>query len=159
MYQEEHFINDLTPDIQIVKELREELKSLDLEAIGSVVTDVDIRKETKPTFYVKNILPILLQKRVVHFVGFGNRLAFGGEECKLVSCINNQRSHMLAAPDFIACTAADAFAMMDSGNQLSSLVSGYRIYYGGGRMSTIRPNKRRLADIFLKNDTIQWKVF
>lgn len=40
------------------------------------VTDVDIRKESKPSFYVKNILPILLQKRVVHFIGFGNRLAF-----------------------------------------------------------------------------------
>ncbi|XWS15537.1 hypothetical protein CRYUN_Cryun34aG0008500 [Craigia yunnanensis] len=76
IYQEEHFINYLTPDIQIVKELPGELKSLDLEAIGSFVTDVDIRKESKPSFYVKNILPVLLQKRVVHFVGFGNRLAF-----------------------------------------------------------------------------------
>ena len=40
------------------------------------VTDVDIMKESKLSFYWKNILPILLQKRVVHFVGFGNRLAF-----------------------------------------------------------------------------------
>ncbi|KAK8297396.1 hypothetical protein V6Z12_D05G186700 [Gossypium hirsutum] len=76
IYQEEHFIKYLAPDIRIVKELPEELKSLDLEAIGSVVTDVDVRKESKPSFYLKNILPILLQKRVVHFVGFGNRLAF-----------------------------------------------------------------------------------
>ena len=65
----------------------------------------------------------------------------------------------LAALDFIACTAADVFAMTDSGSQFSSLVSGYRIYYGGGKMPTIRPNKRRLADIFLKNNTIEWKVF
>ncbi|KAK8551637.1 hypothetical protein V6N12_040268 [Hibiscus sabdariffa] len=68
-------------------------------------------------------------------------------------------SSQLAALDFIVCTAADAFAMTDSGSQLSSLVSGYRIYYGGGRMPTIRPNKRRLADIFVKNNTIEWKVF
>lgn len=65
----------------------------------------------------------------------------------------------LAALDFIGCTAANAFAMTDSGSQLSSLVSGYRIYYGGGKMPTIRPNKRRLAAIFVKNSTIEWKVF
>jgi hypothetical protein len=40
------------------------------------VTDADIGKESKPSFYLKNILPILLKNRVVHFVGFGNRLAF-----------------------------------------------------------------------------------
>lgn len=38
IYQEEHFIKYLAPDIRIVKELPEELKSLDLEAIGSVVS-------------------------------------------------------------------------------------------------------------------------
>lgn len=65
----------------------------------------------------------------------------------------------LAALDFIVCTAADVFAMTDSGSQFSSLIAGYRIYYGGGKMPTIRPNKRRLADIFVKNNTIEWKVF
>ena len=40
------------------------------------VTDVDMVKEAKPSFYMKNILPILLKNQVVHFVGFGNRLAF-----------------------------------------------------------------------------------
>lgn len=68
-------------------------------------------------------------------------------------------SSQLAALDFIVCTAADVFAMTDSGSQLSSLVSGYRIYYGEGRMPTIRPNKRRLASIFFKNSTIEWKQF
>lgn len=76
IYQEEHFINYLTPDIRILKELPEELQLLDLEAIGSTVTDVDVPKESEPSFYLKNILPILLKNRVVHFVGFGNRLAF-----------------------------------------------------------------------------------
>jgi hypothetical protein len=65
----------------------------------------------------------------------------------------------LAALDFIGCAAADAFAMTDSGSQLSSLVSGYRIYYGGGRLPTIRPNKKRLAGIFSENSTIEWNVF
>ncbi|VFQ89604.1 unnamed protein product [Cuscuta campestris] len=68
-------------------------------------------------------------------------------------------SSQLAAMDFIVCTASDVFAMTDSGSQFSSLVSGYRVYYGGGKMATIRPNKRRLADIFVKNNTIQWKAF
>lgn len=68
-------------------------------------------------------------------------------------------SSQLAALDFIGCSASDAFAMTDSGSQLSSLVSGFRIYYGGGRMPTIRPNKRRLASIFMKNSTIEWRVF
>lgn len=39
------------------------------------VTDTDIPKEAKPSFYLKYILPILHLNRVVHFVGFGNRLA------------------------------------------------------------------------------------
>ncbi|KAK7262128.1 hypothetical protein RJT34_29688 [Clitoria ternatea] len=341
IYQEEHFINYLTPDIRIVKELPMELQSLDLEAIGSVVTDVDMGKEAKPSFYLKHILPIILKNRVVHFVGFGNRLAFdpipfelqrlrcrcnfhalqfvpriqetgalllkrlrdhsgligpldrylvgpfaesvkdksgnnvkkaskylalhlrfeidmvahslcefgGGEEERkeleayreihfpalsqlkktttlpspselrseglcpltpeeailmLAALGFNRKTHIfvagsnlyggrsrlvaltslyprlvtkenllssaelepfanyssqLAALDFIGCTASDAFSMTDSGSQLSSLVSGYRIYYGGGRMPTIRPNKRRLASIFMKNSTIEWRIF
>ncbi|KAJ4705717.1 O-fucosyltransferase family protein [Melia azedarach] len=64
-------------------------------------------------------------------------------------------SSQLAVLDYISCTAADAFSITDSGSQLSSLVSGYRIYYGGGKMPTIRPNKRRLAAIFMKNFTIR----
>ncbi|KAB1201549.1 hypothetical protein CJ030_MR0G003144 [Morella rubra] len=365
IYQEEHFINYLTPDIRIVKELPEDLQSLDLEAVGSVVTDEDIMKEAKPSYYLKKILPILFKNRVIHFVGFGNRLAFdpipfslqrlrcrcnfhalqfvpkiqetgalllqrlrqhaghpgaldhyligssaeavksnttsrakkasrylalhlrfeidmvahslcefgGGEEerqeleayrkihfpaltflmkttklpspaelrseglCPLTpeeailmlaalgfkrkthifvagsqiyggqlrlaaltslypNLVTKEKllsstelepfvnftsqflfmvvfnkvltppahenvliSFLLAALDFIGCTAADAFSMTDSGSQFSSLVSGYRIYYGGGKMPTIRPNKRRLATIFLKNSTIEWRVF
>lgn len=332
-------MNYLKADIRIVKKLPMELQSLDLEAIGSVVTDAEIMKEAKPSFYLKNILPILLRNRVVHFLGFGNRLAFdpipfqlqrlrcrcnfhalhfvpkiqktgallvqrmrpkimrsglvernllgpfavelngkaklgipkdgsqylalhlrfeidmaahsmcefgGGEEerkeldayraihfpaltllkesNKLPSAASlrlegkcpltpeetvlmlaalgfNRKTHIyvagadiyggmsrmaalislypnlvtkekllspseiepflnfssqLAALDFIVCAAADVFAITDSGSQLSSLVSGYRIYYGGGRMPTIRPNKRRLAGLFIKNATIEW---
>ncbi|PSS10394.1 GDP-fucose protein O-fucosyltransferase protein [Actinidia chinensis var. chinensis] len=341
IYQEERFINYLKPDIRIVKELPQELQSLDLEAIGSVVTDTDIMKEAKPSFYLKNILPILHRNRVVHFVGYGNRLSsdplpsqlqrlrcrcnfhalqfipkiqeagalllqrmrqngtqfgpldqylvgpfaeskikgktgrstkrsrylalhlrfeidmaahslcdFGGGEeerrelesyreihfpaltqlkntmkfpspaalraeglCPLMpeetvlmlaalgfnrktriflagahiyggksrlavltslypNLVTKENllssteiepfmnfSSQLAALDFLVSTAADVFAMTDSGSQLSSLVSGYRVYYGRGKMPTIRPNKRRLADIFVKNNTIEWKVF
>lgn len=336
LYQEDYFIDYLKPDIRIVKELPKELQSLDLEAIGSVVTDVDIGKEAKPSFYLKHILPILMKNGVVHFVGFGNRLASdpipyhlqrlrcrcnfhalqftpkiqstaslliqrmrqnashsglldenlvgpfakpkgkvkkdfrylalhlrfeidmvahslcdfgGGEEEKkeleayreihfpgLMELKNTTKvpspeglkadglcplmpeetvlmlaglgfkrdtriflagaqiyggksrlkalntlfpnmvtkenllssseiepflnfSSQLAALDFITSIASDVFAMTDSGSQLSSLVSGYRVYYGGGKMPTIRPNKRRLADIFLKNNTIEWKIF
>lgn len=339
IYQEEHFINYLKPDIRIVKELPQELQSLDLEAIGSVVTDAEIMKEAKPSFYLKHILPILRKNRVVHFIGYGNRLSsdpipfqlqrlrcrcnfhalkfvpkiqeagalllqrmrkngtnlgpldhylvgpfskrkgkkgrsrkvsrflalhmrfeidmaahslceFGGGDeerrelesyreihfpaltqlkktaklpspatlraqglCPLMpeetvlmlaalgfnrktpvflagahiyggksrlavltrlypnlvtkeSLLSSSEiqpfmnfSSQLAALDFIVCTAADVFAMTDSGSQLSSLVSGNRVYFGGGKMPTIRPNKRRLADILLKNDTIEWKIF
>ncbi|KAH6787743.1 O-fucosyltransferase family protein [Perilla frutescens var. hirtella] len=315
IYQEDYFIDYLKPDIRIVKELPMELQSLDLEAMGSMVTDTDIMKEAKPSFFLKYILPILHLNRVVHFVGFGNRLAsdpvphqlqrmrqndtglghldhylvgpfseakvkgqktratkksrylalhlrfeidmvahslceFGGGEeemreleayreihfpalvelkktrkfpsptelrseglCPLMPEETvlmlaglgfNRRTHVflagahiyggssrlaalttlfpnlvtkenllssteidpfrnfssqMAALDFIGCTAADVFAMTDSGSQFSSLVAGYRIYYGGGKMATIRPNKRRLADIFVKNNTIEWKVF
>ncbi|XP_020582068.1 uncharacterized protein LOC110025761 isoform X2 [Phalaenopsis equestris] len=76
IYQEEYFINYLQADIKIVKDLPVELQSLDLEAIGSLITDAEIMKEAKPSFYVKKILPILLKNRLVHFTGFGNRLAF-----------------------------------------------------------------------------------
>lgn len=40
------------------------------------MTDTDITKESKPSFFLKTVLPILIKNRVVHFVGFGNRLAF-----------------------------------------------------------------------------------
>ncbi|KAH9610775.1 hypothetical protein KSS87_013711 [Heliosperma pusillum] len=350
IYQEEHFINYLKPDIHIVKELPKELRSLDLDAIDSVITDEDIMKEAKPSFYRKNILPILLRNKVLHFVGFGNRLAFdpvpfelqrlrcrcnfyalqfvpkiqkagavilqrirqnssygglldsylvgpyakqkmkgkhaakvpkylslhlrfeidmvahslcefgGGEEEKkeleayrrihfpaltqlskneklpspaelrseglcpltpeeavlmLAALGFNRKTHIFLAgaqiyggssrltslmslyPHLVTKESLlspaeiepfknfssqsvsamvisgwvvalqtgqfgyrsfSAFAMTDSGSQLSALVSGYRMYYGGGQMPTIRPNKRRLADIFLKNSTIEWKA-
>ncbi|GFP85074.1 uncharacterized protein at1g04910 [Phtheirospermum japonicum] len=199
IYQEDHFINYLKPDILIVKDLPKDLQSLDLEAIGSLVLDTDIVKEAKPSFYLKYILPILHLNRVVHFVGFGNRLAsdplphplqrirqndkglgrldnylvgpfaqskskrqkvgaaktsrylalhlrfeidmvahslceFGGgeEEKKELEAYRE-----LAALDFIVCSAADAFAMTDSGSQFSSLVAGYRVYYGGGQTLSI----------------------
>ncbi|KAE8671843.1 hypothetical protein F3Y22_tig00111915pilonHSYRG00019 [Hibiscus syriacus] len=57
-------------------------------------------------------------------------------------------SSQLAALDFIACATSDVFAMTDSGSQLSSLVSGFRTYYGDGHAPTLRPNKKRLAAIF-----------
>ncbi|XP_057841686.2 O-fucosyltransferase 2 isoform X1 [Cryptomeria japonica] len=342
IYQEDYFINYLKPDVNIVKELPLELQSLDIEAIGSLVTDMDIMKEAKPSFYLTHILPLLLKNRVVHFLGFGNRLSFdpipfelqrlrcrcnfhalkfipkiqetgamlvqrmrehgqrwgpldqqlmgeslhdkhakegkdsslrstkylalhlrfeidmaaysmcefGGEEMErkelqayrdihfptltmykksvklpsaealrsmgrcpltpeeavlMLAAIGFKRgthiylagahiyggqsrmvaltslypnlvtkedllssaeiqpfanySSQLAALDFIGCAAADAFAMTDSGSQLSSLVSGFRTYYGGGRLPTIRPNKKRLAGIFSKNTTIEWNEF
>ncbi|KAH9329534.1 hypothetical protein KI387_001642, partial [Taxus chinensis] len=342
IYQEEYFINYLKLDVDIVKELPLELQSLDMEAIGSLVTDMDIMKEAKPSFYITHILPLLLRNRVVHFVGFGNRLTFdpipfelqrlrcrcnfhalrfihkiqetgallvqrmrehgqrwgpldqhlmgevlpdkhvnegkdislrsskylalhlrfeidmaaysmcefGGEEMErkelqayrdihfptltiykksvkipspeilrsmgrcpltpeeavlMLAALGFKRatriylagahiyggqsrmvaltslypnlvtkedlltseeirpfanfSSQLAALDFIGCAVADAFSMTDSGSQLSSLVSGYRTYYGGGRLPTIRPNKKRLAGIFSKNTTIEWNEF
>lgn len=39
------------------------------------VTDAEIMKEAKPSFYLKHILPILRKNRVVHFIGYGNRLS------------------------------------------------------------------------------------
>lgn len=365
IYQEKFFIDYLEDDVTIVKELPVELRSLNLEVIGSFVSDMDVMKESKPSFYTTHILSILLRNRVVHFHGFGNRLAFdpvpvdiqrlrcrcnfhalkfipkiqrtasllvermreqnsrwgpsqegtefqgdadnspavsqlsslrmlvdaqiteslpnglendvirrravkyiglhlrfeidmaaysmcefgGGQReqheleayrkihfptltaykrsGKLLSAARLRKegkcpltpeeavlmlvalgfkrgtriylagahiyggqsrmvaltslypnlvtkedllspkeiepfinsSSQLAALDFIVCAAADVFAMTDSGSQLSSLVSGYRIYYGGGRLPTVRPNKRRLASIFAKNMTIEWDEF
>ncbi|XP_076904993.1 O-fucosyltransferase 8-like [Bidens hawaiensis] len=68
-------------------------------------------------------------------------------------------SSQLAALDFIACATADVFAVTDSGSQLSSLVSGFRTYYGGGHAPTLRPSKKRLAEILSKNHTINWNDF
>ncbi|OMO65400.1 GDP-fucose protein O-fucosyltransferase [Corchorus olitorius] len=341
IYQEDYFMRILKDDIDIVKELPPHLKALDIEAIGSLITDSDIEKEAKPDDYVRSVLPILLQNRVVHFLGFGNRLGFdplppdlqklrckcnfhalkfvpkiqevgsllikrirkhyaakrqldkqllgsflpsisskehnaakgpskylalhlrfeedmvayslcdfgGGkhekrelqayrevhfpllierlktskpvspaelrklgrcpltpEEAALVlgalgfkretyiylagSHIYGGSSRMqpftslypnlvtketlltpselapfrnfssqLAALDFIACATSDVFAMTDSGSQLSSLVSGFRTYYGDGQAPTLRPNKKRLAAILSENSTIEWNVF
>ncbi|KAJ6935718.1 hypothetical protein NC652_010669 [Populus alba x Populus x berolinensis] len=49
--------------------------------------------------------------------------------------------------------------MTDSGSQLSSLVSGFRTYYGGGHAPNLRPNKKRLAAILSENSTIGWNSF
>ena len=65
----------------------------------------------------------------------------------------------LAALDFIACAAADSFSMTDPGSQFSSLVSGYRMYYGSGILPVIRPNKRRLAAVFSRGRSIEWSLF
>ncbi|VFQ60329.1 unnamed protein product [Cuscuta campestris] len=338
IYQVEHFMQTLKEDIDIVKDLPSHLKLLDLETAGALVTDADLKKEATPDEYIKTILPLILRNRVVHFLGFGNRLAFdplpfelqrlrckcnfhalkfvhriqetasllvrrirkhnaskgtldkellekftpknkvlptgssskflalhlrfeidmvaysmcefgGGEretkelqsyreahfplllerlkksrtispeelrsegrcpltpeEAALVlaglgfkfetriylagSSIYGGESRMkplrslypnivtkenllthselapfrnyssrLAALDFIACAAADVFAITDSGSQLSSLVSGFRTYYGDGHAPTLRPSKKRLAAILLENKTISWQSF
>ncbi|KAK9022826.1 hypothetical protein V6N11_003065 [Hibiscus sabdariffa] len=371
IYQEDYFMRILKDDIDIVKELPPHLKSLDMEAIGSLITDSDMVKEAKPDNYLSSVLPLLLEKRVVHFLGFGNRLGFdplpphlqallvwkstrwsvvilvlevnpnvkcfaplqrlrckcnfralkfvpkiqevgsllvkrirkyyaaprqldkqlledfaprissrqhnvargtsrylalhlrfeedmvayslcdfgGGENEKnelqayrevhfalLIERLRNSKpvspvelrklgrcpltpeeaalvlaslgfkpetyiylagsriyggnsrmhpftslypnlvtketlltpselapfrnfSSQLAALDFIACATSDVFAMTDSGSQLSSLVSGFRTYYGDGHAPTLRPNKKRLAAILAENTTIGWNTF
>ncbi|KAJ4823165.1 hypothetical protein Tsubulata_019215 [Turnera subulata] len=63
-------------DINIVKELPSHLKAVDIEAIGSLITDADIEKEAKPSAYLEKVLPLLTRNGVVHFLGFGNRLGF-----------------------------------------------------------------------------------
>ncbi|XP_031253650.1 O-fucosyltransferase 8 [Pistacia vera] len=341
IYQEEYFVNMVKDEINIVKELPPHLKSIDIEAIGSLITDADIVKEAKPIDYVRKVLPLLAQNGIVHFLGFGNRLGFdplpsnlqrlrckcnfhalkfvpkiqqaastlvtrirkyhsarsvldkqllgnfmpntpskhhgserdpskylalhlrfeedmvaysqcdfgGGENEKkelqsyreihfplLIERLKNSKpisqaelrklgrcpltpeeaalilsalgfkrgtyiylagsqiyggksrmdpftslypnlvtketlltkselepftnfSSQLAALDFIACATADVFAMTDSGSQLSSLVSGFRTYYGGGHAPNLRPNKKRLAAILSENSTIGWNEF
>ncbi|KAL2494668.1 O-fucosyltransferase family protein [Forsythia ovata] len=341
IYQEENFLNVLKDDVNIVKELPPDLKSIDLGEIGSLITDADLSKEAMPHEYIKNVLPLLKRNGVAHFLGFGNRLGFdplpfdlqrlrckcnfhalkfvpriqkvgsllikrirkynsarsvldkqllgdfisdvpskehniigspsnylamhlrfeidmvaysmcefgGGEyerrelqayreehfplvikrlkkmkplfpqelrkmgrcpltpeEAALVlaglgfkrgtyiylagSQIYGGRTRMhpltslypnmvtkedllspaelapfrnfssqLAALDFIACAAADVFAMTDSGSQLSSLVSGFRTYYGNGNAPILRPSKKRLAAILQENSSIGWSTF
>lgn len=341
IYQEEYFMSMLKDEINIVKELPPHLRSLDIEALGSLITDADIVKEAKPIDYIRNVLPLLLQNGVVHFLGYGNRLGFdplpsklqklrckcnfhalkfvskiqiigsllvrrirkydaaqrmldkqllgnfmpnnpsnkhdaprgpskylalhmrfeadmvayslcefgGGENERkdlqayrethfplLIERLKNSSpisptelrklgrcpltpeeaalvlagigfkrgtyiylagshiyggesmmhpftslypnlvtkeslltpdelapfrnfSSQLAALDFIACATADVFAITDSGSQLSSLVSGFRTYYGGGHAPTLRPNKKRLAAILSENSTIGWNSF
>ncbi|KAB2060726.1 hypothetical protein ES319_A10G038500v1 [Gossypium barbadense] len=343
IYQEDYFMRTLKDDVHIVQELPLHLKSLDIEAIGSLITDADIVKEAKPIDYVRTVLPLLMKNKVVHFLGFGNRLGFdplppelqrlrckcnfhalkfvskiqevasllikrirkfeyhaaerqldkqllgdftpsisskedyvergssrylalhlrfeedmvaysqcdfgGGEHEKkeleayrevhfplLIERLKNSKpvspselrklgkcpltpeeaalvlaalgfkrgtyiylagsriyggssrmhpftnlypnlvtketlltynelapfrnfSSRLAALDFIACATSDVFAMTDSGSQLSSLVSGFRTYYGDGHAPTLRPNKKRLAAIFSENSSIGWTTF
>nr|TKW21797.1 hypothetical protein SEVIR_4G144600v2 [Setaria viridis] len=343
IYQEDYFVNYMKNDVHIVKELPPHLQSLDLEAIGSQVTDMDISKEAEPSEFVRSVLPILQQNGVVHFLGFGNRLGFdsvpvhlqrlrcrcnfhalkfvpelqqagsllvqrlrkvsamqtemdkqlfgnnmveldpaafaedhaaggpsrylalhmrfeedmvayslcefgGGEEERrelqayrethfptLAMRLRNatvspeeQRSlgrcpltpeesglilsalgydgrtfiyvagsqiyggaprlrpltrlypnlvtkediltadelapfknfsSRLAALDFIACASADVFAVTDSGSQLSSLVSGFRIYHGRGRAPTLHPNRKRYAQVLSEEGSIAWGGF
>jgi hypothetical protein len=47
------------------------------------ITDADIVKEAKPIDYIRNVLPLLLQNGVVHFLGYGNRLGFDPLPSKL----------------------------------------------------------------------------
>jgi len=68
-------------------------------------------------------------------------------------------SNQLAALDFIACATSDVFSMTDSGSQLSSLVSGYRVYHGRGHAPILRPNKEILANILSKSRSIEWIDF
>ena len=69
------------------------------------------------------------------------------------------RSSQLAALDFIACASADVFAVTDSGSQLSSLVSGFRVYHGRGRAPTLHPNRKRYAQVLAEEGSIAWGGF
>lgn len=59
IYREDYFIDYLAPDIRIVKELPEELLSLDLEAIGSVVSSYT-KSLLSSSFYQSKIIFKLL---------------------------------------------------------------------------------------------------
>ncbi|XP_057737917.1 O-fucosyltransferase 8 isoform X1 [Arachis stenosperma] len=76
IYQEDYFTNILKDDIRIVKELPPHMKSQDLNAVGSQITDADLPKEATSADYIKIVLPILLKNGFVHFLGYGNRLGF-----------------------------------------------------------------------------------
>lgn len=341
IYQEDYFVNYMKSDVLIVKDLPPHLQSLDLEAIGSQITDNDISKEAEPSEFIRTALPVLQKNGVVHFLGFGNRLGFdsvpadlqrlrcrcnfhalkfapeiqklgsllvqrlrgvsgmqtemdkqlfgsnmldrpfgekradaggpsrylalhlrfeqdmvayslcefgGGEEerrelqafrethfpalatrlrsttvspeeqrsqgrCPLtpeesgliLAALGYNRetfiyvagsqiyggatrlrpltrlypnlvtkedilssdelaplknfSSRLAALDFIACASSDVFAVTDSGSQLSSLVSGHRVYHGRGRAPTLHPNRKRYAQILSEEGGIEWAGF
>ncbi|CAB4306671.1 unnamed protein product [Prunus armeniaca] len=62
IYQEEHFMDVLKDEVKVVKELPSHLKSLDLEAIGSLITDADLVKEAKPIDYTTRRAPQLMHK-------------------------------------------------------------------------------------------------
>uniref|UniRef100_A0A453SF17 O-fucosyltransferase family protein n=1 Tax=Aegilops tauschii subsp. strangulata TaxID=200361 RepID=A0A453SF17_AEGTS len=342
IYQEDYFVNYMKGDVLIVKDLPSHLQSLDLEAIGSQITDNDISKEAEPSEFIRTALPVLQKNGVVHFLGFGNRLGFdsvpadlqrlrcrcnfhalkfapeiqklgsllvqrlrgvsamqtemdtqlfgsnmldrpfgdkstddaggpsrylalhlrfeedmvayslcefgGGDEERrelqafrethfpaLVARLRNTTvspeelrsqgrcpltpeeaglilaalgyvrgtfiyvagsqiyggatrlrpltrlypnlvtkedilssdelaplknfSSRLAALDFIACASSDVFAVTDSGSQLSSLVSGHRVYHGRGRAPTLHPNRKRYAQILSEEAGIEWAGF
>ncbi|KAK3206862.1 hypothetical protein Dsin_020908 [Dipteronia sinensis] len=76
IYQEEYFMNMLKDEINIIKELPPHLKLIDVDAIGSLITECDIMKEATPIDYVKKVLPLLVRNGIVHFLGFGNQLGF-----------------------------------------------------------------------------------
>ncbi|KAI4371643.1 hypothetical protein MLD38_009970 [Melastoma candidum] len=161
-------------------------KSLDLEAIGSMITGADIGKESKPWFHVKNILPILIRNTVVHFYGFGNRL---GLTLYHLSCKkDNPRSkasrylslHLWLEIDMVAHPLCE----FDSGedetieletyrelhlphylnlrrlprSRLSSLVSGSCTCCGGGKMTKISSYKQKLPDNFTRSNTAEWRI-
>ncbi|VAI89990.1 unnamed protein product [Triticum turgidum subsp. durum] len=342
IYQEDYFLNYMKNDVLIVKDLPHHLQSLDLEAIGSQITDNDISKEAEPSEFIRTALPVLQTNGVVHFLGFGNRLGFdsvpadlqrlrcrcnfhalkfapeiqklgsllvqrlrgvsamqtemdkqlfgsnmldqpfgdkrtdnvggpsrylalhmrfemdmvayslcefgGGDDERrelqafrethfpaLVTRLRNTTvspedlrsqgrcpltpeeaglilaalgydrgtfiyvagsqiyggatrlrpltrlypnlvtkedilssdelaplknfSSRLAALDFIACASSDVFAVTDSGSQLSSLVSGHRVYHGRGRAPTLHPNRKRYAQILSEEGGIEWAGF
>ncbi|CAN1355855.1 O-fucosyltransferase 8 [Linum perenne] len=76
IYQEKYFFDMMKDEVDIVKELPGRFKSLNIEAIGSLITDSDLPKEATPNDYHEKVLPILLRNGVVHLLGFGNRLGF-----------------------------------------------------------------------------------
>ncbi|XP_042503096.1 O-fucosyltransferase 8-like isoform X2 [Macadamia integrifolia] len=76
IYQEEYFMNLLKDEVNILKELPYNLQSVDIEAIGGLITDADISKEATPIEFIETVLPLLRRNGLVHFLGFGNRLGF-----------------------------------------------------------------------------------
>lgn len=58
------------------------------------ITDMDIRKESKPVYFINVILPLLLKNGIVHFLGFGNRLAFDPMPLNLQVYFNPERFNL-----------------------------------------------------------------
>ena len=74
LFDLDHFISALAPDVRVVVEVPHVLQQLDLGALGNVITDADIPKEALlPTFF--HLLPLLRRHGAIHLFGFVNRVA------------------------------------------------------------------------------------
>ncbi|CAI9769771.1 unnamed protein product [Fraxinus pennsylvanica] len=65
-------------------------------------------------------------------------------------------SSRMAALDFIVCDESDVFSTNNNGN-MARMLSGRRRYFG--HKPTIRPNAKKLYQLFLNRDNMTWEEF
>ncbi|KAL7167227.1 hypothetical protein ACSBR2_037823 [Camellia fascicularis] len=145
------FISTLTKDVTIVKRVPDKV----MRSMEKPPYSMRVPRKSEPEYYLDQVLPILLRRRVVQLTKFDYRLANNlDEELQKLRCRVNYHALRFTKP------------IRDLGQKLVSrmwkmtnrfIAIHLRRYMGHKR--TIRPNAKKLSSLFMARDKMDWDTF
>ncbi|XP_024358507.1 O-fucosyltransferase 9 [Physcomitrium patens] len=98
IFDEAHFIESLSKEVRILRDLPQEL--LDKFDNGNTIFKLKVKAWSLPRFYLEEALPELLEREVIRFTPFANRLAYDGipKRIQKLRCYTNFVALRFAQP-------------------------------------------------------------